>query len=458
MAQRSPIYLLQGDGTRARVLRSTLITMGSFGGSKVLRLVSNLILTRILFPEAFGMMALIAVFTGALEMFSDTGIKASIIQNKRGNDPIFLNTAWTVQIFRGILLYIVALLLCGPAADFYEEPMLKQLLPVAAFSMVILGFTSTKESTANKKLMLGRITTIALGCQALAIGVNVILALWLQSVWGLVFGGLVASTVRVVLTHTALPGVRNTLAWSTEVFWELFHFGKYLFISSIAGFLINQGDRAILGKFVTLSELAVYNIGWLMASIPMAFNRLFGRRILFPLYAEAPPSESEANRRNVIKVRFAMTACMLSISLALGLSGDWLIRILYLPDYHLAGPILVLVALAGMPTVIVSAHGGLLLGSGDSRSFTILLIATALIQTLLLFFGVQSYGILGAIVAPALAIGVVYPLSAFLAHKHKGWSPFHDGLYASIAIVITFFVLWLNDDAVSRVLAGSVAG
>lgn len=445
---------MRGDGTQARVMRATLMTLLNFGGGKVLRLISNLILTRILFPEAFGMMALITVFVGALEMFSDMGVNASIIKSKRGHEPVYLNTAWTAQILRGVLLYVVALMLAGPAARFYDEPMLAELLPVATFSMVIMGFSSTKEAAANKKIMLGRITAIQLGCQALGIVVNVVMALWMQSVWGLIFGGIAANLVKVVLTHTALPGERNRLAWDWNVFWDIFHFGKYLFVSSIAGFLINQGDRAILGKFVSLAELAVYNIGWLLAVIPMAFNRLFGRRILFPLYADKPPIESEENRRNILRVRIFMTAAMLTISFALGLTGEWLVQTLYLPAYHLAGPILVLVALAGMPTVITAAYGGLLLGSGDSRSFTILLIATATVQTTLLYFGIQAYGLLGAIFAPPLAVIIVYPLNVFLVQRHKGWNPWHDGLYALLALVITGIVLTLHPEVIALVRAG----
>ncbi|WP_300064350.1 oligosaccharide flippase family protein, partial [uncultured Roseobacter sp.] len=343
----------------------------------------------------------------------------------------------------------------APAARFYEEPLLAELLPVATFSVVILGFVSTKEATANKRILLGRITAIGLGCQAFGIVINVGMALWLQSIWGLIFGGIAANLVKVVLTHTALPGERNRIDWNWEVFWDIFHFGKYILISSVAGFFINQGDRAILGKFVSLTELAVYNIGWLMASVPKTFNRAFGRRILFPLYAEKPPSESEANRRNIARARFVMTGCMLLISLALGLTGDRLIQLLYLPAYHLAGPILVLVVLAGMPSIIVAAYGGLLLGSGDSRSFTILLIATATTQTALLWFGVQAYGLIAAIVAPALAVIVVYPLNAILVHKHKGWNPLHDGVYAVVAAVIATIVLIVHQDAIFRVLAGS---
>ena len=454
MTQFSPTSLLRGDSTRARVMRGTLFTLLNFGGSKVLRLASNLILTRLLFPEAFGMMALVAVFTGALEMFSDTGIKSSIIQSKRGHDAAYLNTAWTVQILRGALLWLAALALAGPAARFYEQPMLAELLPVSALTIVILGFLSTKEATANKKILLGRITAINLGCQLLGIVINVALALWLQSVWALVFGGLVASLLRVMLTHVALPGLRNRLAWDNEVFWDLFHFGKYILIGSAAGFMINQGDRAILGKFVSLSDLAVYNIGWMLASFPMAFNRLFGRRVLFPLYAEKPPGESEGNRRNIRRVRFAMTGAMLSVSLTLGLVGDWLIQTLYLPAYHLAGPVLVLVVIAGMPAIILSAYSVLLLGSGNSRNFTILLVATALIQTTLLLVGVQNYGMLGAVFAGGLATILIYPLTLFLVRQYRGWDPLHDGIFGLIACLIGVAVLTVHPDVIERVLTG----
>ena len=66
-----------------------MLTVVSFGGDNVLRLASNLILTRILFPEAFGLMALVQVVLASLSMLSDLGIFSAIVQNKRGDD---LNT------------------------------------------------------------------------------------------------------------------------------------------------------------------------------------------------------------------------------------------------------------------------------------------------------------------------------------------------------------------------------
>ena len=78
---------MSGEGVRARALRGSALTLISFGGSNLLRLASNLILTRLLFPEAFGLMALVSVVTVGLTLFADVGIAPSIAHSTRGDAP-----------------------------------------------------------------------------------------------------------------------------------------------------------------------------------------------------------------------------------------------------------------------------------------------------------------------------------------------------------------------------------
>jgi hypothetical protein len=109
--------------------RGSLWTLGGYGVSQVIRLASSLILARLLFPEAFGLMALVNVFMQGLEMLSDLGIGPGIIQNKRGAEPKFLRTAWTLQIIRGFVLWGITLLLARPVAAFFaaRDPLASQL-------------------------------------------------------------------------------------------------------------------------------------------------------------------------------------------------------------------------------------------------------------------------------------------------------------------------------------------
>lgn len=81
------------------------------GLGQALRLCSNLIMTRLLVPEMFGIMAIATMVTMILGMLSDIGLRQNIIQSKRGEDPVFLNTAWVVQIIRGFALWLMAVML-----------------------------------------------------------------------------------------------------------------------------------------------------------------------------------------------------------------------------------------------------------------------------------------------------------------------------------------------------------
>ena len=103
--QPDKVLINQSESLMKRVVKGSVWTLGGYAISQVVRLGNNFLLARLLFPKAFGLMALVYTFLIALQMFSDIGINLSIIQNKRGDDPKFLNTAWTLQVFRGLILW-----------------------------------------------------------------------------------------------------------------------------------------------------------------------------------------------------------------------------------------------------------------------------------------------------------------------------------------------------------------
>ena len=131
---------MKSKNLKKRAINSGLWVTVGYGLQQVLRLGSNLILTRLLFPEAFGLMAIIQTVMIGLTMMSDIGIVPSIIHNKRGNEPEFLNTAWSLQVVQGVLIFFVVFLSAPFFAKFYNEAMLSQLLPVVGLSSLIAGF------------------------------------------------------------------------------------------------------------------------------------------------------------------------------------------------------------------------------------------------------------------------------------------------------------------------------
>jgi O-antigen/teichoic acid export membrane protein len=434
-------------------MRSSALTVFGYGGQQVIRLASNLILTRLLFPEAFGMMALVYVFMQGLNNFSDVGITPSIMQSKRGDDPAFLNTAWTMQVARGFMLWLLTIGLAWPAAQFYDAPQLAQLLPAVGLTLVISGFNPTRLDTASRHLNLGRVTAIEFASQIVSLIVAVLLAWLTGSVWALVISGIVSSFVHMLLLTLYLPGERNRFQWEAKASRELISFGKWIFLSTVVGFFLSQGDKIVLGKYLSLETLGIYNIGFFLASFPMLMGGMVIRRILIPIYRERPPKDSPDNFRKLQKMRFVVSAALMGMLFVLAISGNWLIQVLYDPRYQLAGGILVVIACAQVPHLIALTYDQAALAAGDSRRFFVLAAARATFVMAALIIGVEHFGLIGALVGQGMAMLLVYPVVVWLARHQGTWDPLHDGAFAALGALLIACALFVNMPAVQAVIA-----
>ena len=448
---------LGGDGLRSRVLRGTAITLGGTAGQQFLRLISNLILTRLLFPEAFGLMALIQTFMTGLVMFSDIGIRPSIIQNPRGEDPDFLNTAWTIQIGRGILLWLAACVLAVPVADFYGDPQIRALMPVVGLTALLSGFVSTKLAVANRQLLLGRLTLIGLGSQIVGLVVTIGLAWIWGSVWALVIGGLASGVCGVLASHWLMPGIPNRLHWDRSAAHDLIRFGRFIFLSTIAGFFVNQGDKLVLGKLMTFTDLGVYNIGFFMATFPGMLGQTVADRILFPLYREKPPSRAPENIHKIRRARGLLTGGMLLLLALLALGGDWLVGLLYDPRYAGAGPILIVLALMQIPTALTLGNGHLLLAEGNSRDFSRLVIIQGILKFAIMFMAFWLLGLFGVLLTEGLMILITYPLQQYYLNRHRGTDLARDAAFAALGIGFAVPAVWVNWNVLAEFVQASRA-
>lgn len=186
---------------KRRVLSAGTWSFIGYGLSQVTRLGSNLVMTRLLVPSMFGVMAIATVIMVGLNLFTDLGLRVNIIQSKRGSDPAFLNTAWATQIFRSALLWFGALGIAFllPVIDdlgilskdnVYADPHLPYVIGVLSFSFIIGGFNSTKTIEANRNLALGRVTLIQLAASIGGLACMLIWAFFDRSIWALVSGNI----------------------------------------------------------------------------------------------------------------------------------------------------------------------------------------------------------------------------------------------------------------------------
>ena len=438
----------QGTGLMARALRSSVWIVGGFGFGQFLRLLSNLILTRILFPEAFGLLALVSVFVVGLQLFSDIGINTSVYQNKRGDDPNFLLTAWTLQVSRGILLSVLAALIAYPVSQFYGEPDLAYLLPIAGLTLAITGFRPSRVLTAGRHLMIGRLTMAELIGQALGLAVMVPAALITKSVYALVVGGVSTALFQLILINILIPGPRDRFRFDKSAAWDMIHFGKWLFLSTIAAFFVQQGDKLVLGKFVPIEILGIYKIGYFFATFPNQTGQMLVARLLIPIYREKPPRESHENFRKLRRMRILLSCAVIGFASVMALAGPWLIETLYDPRYALAGPMLVIGAISIMPDVILLSYSRAALAAGDSRGFFFATLCRALMYMAFLTIGIMLFGLVGGMFGMLVALVISYPFYARIAARQGAWDPKVDLMLAVLVIALDVAILSYHSDAI----------
>ena len=277
-----------GSSVSLMAVRGSIWTLFGYGGSQTFRLLSNLILAWLLFPEAFGLMALINVFMLGLQLFSDIGIGPNIIRHQGPLDARFLNTGWTIQVIRGFALWIVACILVYPLSHFYEavDPLyasLPTLIPVAALITIISGFNSTGIFLLNRDMKLKMLAGLELIPQFFSSVIMISWAFLVPSIWALVAGTLAGSIIKLWLSHIWNPGLKNKFCFDTDNFIIFFNFGKWIFLSTIAGFTAVNLDRLILSRIVSLTELGIYSLALTLALVGINIAERLSNIVIFPL-------------------------------------------------------------------------------------------------------------------------------------------------------------------------------
>lgn len=439
-------------GLMQRIMRSSAFTIIGFGGQQAIRFGSNLILARLLFPEAFGTMALVTVLLVGLTMLSDLGIQPAIQSSKRGDEPDFLNTAWSLNLVRAGVLFVVACALAWPMAWFYDEPLLLQLIPVAAISMLLLALEPTRAETASRHMALEKVTIMELTAQAISVAVMLILAWLTRSIWALVIGNLVAAGARAALAWVMLPGISNRWHIDRESARELVSYGRWIFFSTVAGFIVLQSDKLILGKFLSIEELGLYNIGFFLAGFPLMLGQLLVQRLMIPIYRASPPSESTENFAHLRRIRFMLSAFLVAGVTPLALGGVYIVDLLYDARYAASGAVTMIVSMALLPQMLGLTYDQVTLASGDSRGFFTLNATRAALLVALLLILVPMLGIPGAPLAMASTALLSYPLQLMLARRHGAWDPLHDAVMALVALGLMALVLWVHGDTLTNLL------
>ena len=370
--------LPSGVARAERVASASAWTVSSMGAMSVLRLVSQMVLSYLVVPEYFGVIALMRTFLVLLEMLSDVGIRASVVYHRAGEDSAFLNTAWTLQILRGVVMWVMSCALAWPVARFYDAPILMWLLPVAGLEAINNGLLSVRIFTHERRLRL-RVPVLLDWVGLLVSIATTLIWAWIHpSVWALAAGPLVGGVAKTSLSHYVLGGERLRLAWQRDHVRSLVDFGKWVIGGTMVSFVAQQFHILYLGKFLLPAILGVYQVAWnfcVQASKPMT---MLSNRVMIPHYADFARRDAS---EHTSAVRHALgkflPACLL-VCVGTGLVCPALFGFFYERAFVDGGRMGRLLAVVVWFMILQHVPRSALLSLGDSRGVAGMALVNAL--------------------------------------------------------------------------------
>jgi O-antigen/teichoic acid export membrane protein len=397
------------DGLRKRGFEGSLLTIGAALSVYLVRFGSNLLLTRLLLRESFGLMALVNVFILGLELLSDIGVRAVVIQNERGDRRDFLDTAFTIQVARGFFLYGLVWLAAGPFAAHYDDARLADLLPVTGLTAIINGFISTKFYEANRRLEMRRVTAIQVAAQVVSTSTLIVWAIASPSVWTLVGGGLAHSLTKTTLSHVALRGPTNRFAFELESARSMLTFGKWIFASTMLTFVVQHSDRLIFGAMMPLELLGVYSMSLMLTRAPSDLLAQVSTQVAFPIFSRRVRDGRFAIIFDETRAPFLLTgAVAFSLTLA---GGPTIARAIFPAGYDAAGWMIPVLSIYGLLGIHESYYRVAILAMGKPSILVVGAIAKLAAMVAFIYAGSVTLGIFGAILGYAVSEMLPYLVS-----------------------------------------------
>ncbi|SDJ63712.1 MULTISPECIES: oligosaccharide flippase family protein [Bradyrhizobium] len=422
------------------------VLIGQFTGN-LFRLGGNLILARLMAPDAFGIMAVAGVIHVIVALLADIGLRQAVIQSPNGERHSFLDTAWTLQILRGLLIWAACIIaslglrvaeawtLFSPNSV-YANSILPAMVFAVSFSAVINGFQSMKGVSANRAIDLKHITIIEMIAQisslCLAIGLS-----WLTgSVWSFVASGLFSSLTSTTLSHAWLKGRRDRIAWDREALSEFARFGRWVFVSSLFYVLATNGDRLLLGAWATPAMLGYYSIAFALTNVfDSVAARLFGS-VSMPALSEIARSEPQRLPRLFWRMRAPFDVVFIALAGFLFAAGPSIVAFLYDARYSSAGSVLSLLSLGllfSRYNIVIYVY--LALGFPKYQSIVNAVRAASLfllVPMLYSFFGFNG-AVLGVACHPLLTL----PLIFWFNSKHG-----LNNLFLEVSVLAAWPIGW----------------
>lgn len=384
----------------------------------VVTFVVSIVLARLLSPDDYGLIGIVAIFTAICTTLINAGFTTALIRKKEPTEDDY-NTVFIVNFGVSLILYAVIFLCASLIAEFFHREELKELTRVSSIGMIVGALAIVQQTRLTKQINFksqAQITVVASVTSGIT---GIVMALFGFGVWALVAQGLVSQTLRTVLLWIANKWIPK-LRFSINSFKELFGFGWKILLSAIIDTIWKELYQVVVGKFYSPATLGQYTRA-------KGFSQLFSsnltsviQRVTYPVLSNIQDDKERmvAAYRKIIKTTMFVTAISMFF---LGSISEPLLFCLIGPKWHEAAVYLPLICITGSTYPLHAINLNMLQVQGRSDLFLGLEVIKKIIGIAPLSVCI-FYGILPMLYTGFLTTVIAYFLNSYYSGKFLGYS------------------------------------
>ena len=347
-----------------RSARGGVVTLAAQACKFGLSMSSAVVLARLLTPQDYGLIGMVAILVGFLGMFQYLGLSTATIQWSDLNHQQVSALFWMNMVLSAAIM--LATIAAAPlAAWFYKEPRLIGITIGYAVSILITGLYIQHEAILIRQMRFAITAVIEVSAMAIGLGAAIVAAIYGARYWALVINQLVLAMVSVIGMWAACRW-RPSLPGRSAGVRSMLKFGGNVTGFNVMQYFARNADNALIGKFWGAYQLGLYSRAYQMLLMPM-------QQINAPLAAVAVPALSrladspERYRDAYLKILEKLVMITMPLGALMIATSDWLVLLLLGPQWKETGTIFMLLGIAAIIQPVTKTSWWLFSTQGRSR-------------------------------------------------------------------------------------------
>ncbi len=398
---------------KERALRGGFVTLAGQATMFVLRTGSMMALARLLMPEEFGVVGMVAVVTGFFNLFKDVGLSMATVQRENITEGQISTLFW-INTAVGFVLALLSMALGPVLVAFFHEPRLFWIMIFQSSAFIFSGAAAQHQALLQRDMRFFALAVVDISSLLASVLVAIGMALAHCGYWALVGMAVSGPAMNMILVWLAsgwapgLPSRKNGVR-------AMMRFGGVVTLNNIIVYLAYNAEKVLLGRYWGAEVLGVYGRAYQLVTLPTSLLNSSVSRVAFPVFSRVQ-NDPQRLRSYFLKLYSIVLSLTIPVTLTCALFAEDVIAVVLGPKWSSAAPIFKFLAPTVLAFALINPLGWVLTSTGRvGRSMNMALVIAPVVIAAY-FVGISHGPNRVAICYSTVMVLLIVPMTAWAIH------------------------------------------